>query len=151
MSNFEKAKKDVVALVDFLERCEKDYEKGKLKLNVSGELQREAAQQPGELGYYDELRAELKALRNYYDQKAKRIRGKLYREYLENYARALQKQDIEQYINADKRWQSADDLYQEVALIYEKYESLIEAFRSKGWMISHIIKLRTAGLEDALI
>jgi len=151
MSKFQKAKSDVTALVDFLDYCEAEYEKGKEKLRVSGELQKEAASQPAWLGRYDELRAELKALRNYYDGKAKRVRGSLYREYLEKYARALQKQDIEQYINSDKRWQSADDLYQEIAVIYEKFESLVEAFRSKGWMISHIVKLRSAGLEDALI
>jgi len=151
MLSLEKINRDPKALVDYLEKAEEEYEKGKSRLRVSGELQKEASEHPAWLGRLDEVRAELKALRNYYRGKADRVRGTLYREYLEQYSRALAARDIEQYINSDKRWQKADDLAQEIELLYSKYESLVEAFRSKGWAISHIVKLRVAGLEDALV
>ena len=151
MSKFNEAKNNPQALVEYLGWCEDQFAEGLGKLKVTGDLQKQAATQPAWLGRYDEIRAELKALRNYYDGKAKRRRGSLYREYLEQYQRSLQKQDIEQYINSDKRWQSADDVYQEVALIHDKFDSLVEAFRGKGWAISHIVKLRVSGLEDAIV
>ena len=151
MSKFNEAKGNPKALVDYLGWCEDEFKEGLEKLKIHGELQKQAAEQPAWLGRYDEIRAELKALRNWYDGKAKRRRGTLYREFLEQYSRALQHRDIEQYINSDKRWQSADDVYQEVALIHDKFDSLVEAFRAKGWAISHIVKLRVAGLEDAIV
>ena len=151
MLDLSKVKSDPKALIDYLDKAEDEYEKGKSKLRVSGELQKEASEHPAWLGRLDEIRAELKALKNYYRGKADRTRGTLYREYLEQYSRALGKQDIEQYINSDKRWQKEDDLAQEIELLYNKFENLVEAFKSKGWAISHIVKLRVAGLEDALI
>ena len=151
MSTFAKAKTDPKALLDFIEKCEREFDEGKERLKVRGALQQEAADQPAWLGYYDETRAELKALRDHFESKAKRIRASFYKEYMENYNRVLQKQDIEQYINNEPKWQSADDLHREISMLYDKFEGLVEAFKAKGWALSHIVKLRCNALEDALI
>ena len=101
MSKFREAKADPKVLVDYLVECEEAYERGNARLFVQGKLEEEAAQHAGWIGRYDEMRAELEALKKYYEGKARAKRGELYRKYLENYARSLQKQDIEQFINAN--------------------------------------------------
>ncbi len=151
MSKFREAKSDPKVLVEYLEECEEAYDRGKGKLFVQGKLEEEAAQHAGWIGRYDEMRAELEALKKYYEGKSRAKRGELYRKYLENYARSLQKQDIEQFINADADWQKTDEVLQEISLVHDKMESLVKALQAKGWNIGHVVKLRVQGLEDSLV
>lgn len=150
-TKFQQAKKSPKDLIDYLMECEAEIASGHKKLKVRGELQAEAAEQPSWLGFYDEMRATLKAIKTHYEAKAKKKRGELYKTYNENYQKTLRQSDIEQYINCHKDWTDLDDLCREITLTYEKMEGLVEALRAKGWAISYIVKLRTTGLEDALV
>lgn len=151
MSNFRAAKSDPAVLVAYLDDCEAAYERGKKKLFVEGKLETESAQHAGWLGYYDEMRAELEALKKLYEGKSKRKRAELYRKFLEEYPRALQSKDIDQFITTDKSWQKIDDVLQEIVLIHDKMQGLVANMQAKGWQISHIVKLRVTGLEDSLV
>jgi spore coat polysaccharide biosynthesis protein SpsF (cytidylyltransferase family) len=151
LSKFQEAKNDPAVLVAFLEECEEAYTRGRGKLFVEGNLVEQAAKHSGWLGRYDELRAELEALKKFYEGRGKRKRAELYRKFLEDYPRALQPRDIEQFINSNEDWQKIDDVYQEISLIHDKMKSLVEQMQAKGWQISHITKLITSGLEDAIV
>jgi len=151
VSKFREAKADPAVLVAYLMECEEAYERGNVKLFVQGKLEEEASQHAGWIGRYDEMRAELEALKKFYEGKSRKKRGELYRKFLENYPRALQKQDIEQFINADEEWAKIDEVLQEISLVHDKMKGLVESMRAKGWNIGHIIKLRVQGLEDSIV
>jgi hypothetical protein len=151
MSSFADAKKSAEGLLDFLEYCEEEYAKGQKRLKVAGEIMREAAEQPGLIGRFDQLRAELRALKSIHERKLKKQKGELWRHYLENYNRTLASKDIDQYIMSDQRYQNAENVVAEIEVIYDKMSGLVENLRAKGWSISYIVKLRSTGLEDALV
>ena len=151
MSSFAAAKKSAEGLLDFLEHCEEEYEKGQKRLKVAGEIMREAAEQPGLVGRFDQLRAELRALKSIHERKLRKQKGELWRHYLENYNRSLASKDIDQYIMSDKRYQNAENVVAEIEIVYDKMTGLVENLRAKGWSISYIVKLRSTGLEDALV
>ena len=150
-ATFEEAKKSAAGLLDFLDYCSEEYEKGQRRLKVAGELIRESSEQPGLVGRYDQLRAELRALKAIHERKLRKVKGELWRHYLENYNRTLGSKDIEQYILSDQRYQNAENVVCEIEVVYDKMHGLVENMRSKGWSISNNVKLRTSGLEDALV
>jgi hypothetical protein len=151
MSSFAEAKKSAEGLLDFLDHCEAEYENGLKRTKVAGEIIREAAEQPGLIARYDQLRIELKALKSIHETKLRRTKGELWRHYLENYNRTLASKDIDQYITAEQKYRNQEDIVQMIEVIYNKLESLVESLRAKGWSISNIVKMRTTGLEDALV
>ena len=151
MSRFAAAKKSAEGLLDFLEYCEEEYERNSKRLKVAGELTREAAEQPGLVGRVDQLRAELRALKSIHERKLRKQKGELWRHYLENYNRTLASKDIDQYIMSDQRYQNAENVVAEIEVIYDKMNGLVANLRAKGWSISYIVKLRSTGLEDALV
>lgn len=75
MTSFAEAKSSAIGLLDFLEHCDEKYQEGLKRTKVSGELTREAAEQPSWLARYDQLRIELKALKSIHETKLRRKKG----------------------------------------------------------------------------
>ena len=144
-------KRDSSKLGDYLEQCDSWFSEGAESLKITGNLETQTAEHAAWLGRYDEIRAELKHLKNIYSSKTEAVRGELYKKLKEHHPRELGKQDIERYIDADHTYQTWVDLYHEVSFAHDKFESLVEAYKAKGFSIGHIVKLRVAALEDAVV
>ena len=67
---------------------------------------------------------------------------------MENYARALTARDAEKYVDGEDEVIDYETLINEVALLRNKWLGLMKGLESKQWMLSHITKLRCAGMED---
>lgn len=121
-------------------------------LNMKGRrIEIISAELPGVIEQrYNQLQ-EIEAILEYMNGELNRIRSKKFREFLENYNRALSSRDAEKYVDGDKDVVSMAVLVNEVALLRNRWLGLHKALEAKNYMISNITRLRCAGLDDATI
>jgi hypothetical protein len=108
-------------------------------------------EQPGWLVFYDSRRAELKSALDYVEAQVHRTRGKLWKDYTENYSRELQSKDKEQYINHEPSYLSVYELYLELKDMYDQYVSVVDAFKARGYSLNNITRLVTSEASDYFI
>jgi hypothetical protein len=108
-------------------------------------------EQPSWLVYYDAKRAELKTALDYMDLSVQRVRGKLWKDYTENYSRDIQSKDKEQYINHEPTFIVAYELYLELKDLYDRYVSVVEAFKARGFALNNITRIVVASTTDYTI
>ena len=74
-----------------------------------------------------------------------------FKHFLEHYRRQLSSSDCKKYVDGDKEVVELAELINEVAYIRNQYVGIIKALEMKAFQINNIVKLRTAGIEDARI
>jgi hypothetical protein len=67
---------------------------------------------------------------------------------LEAYARALTSRDAEKYVDGEDEVIDYETIINEVALLRNRWLGILKGLEVKQWQIGHIVKLRTAGMED---
>jgi hypothetical protein len=103
------------------------------------------------MSYYDERRVELHAIVRYMEMYVEKVRGKLWRDYTENYSRELSPKDKDQYINNEKAFIDATSLFLEIRELYEKFESVVESFKARGYALNNITRIRIADMGDYVV
>ena len=83
--------------------------------------------------------------------KLRKIRRTHFQKYLEAYQRALTSRDAEKYVDGEEEVINFETLINEVALLRNKYLGIIKGLESKNFMLGHVVRLRTAGMEDISI
>lgn len=99
--------------------------------------------------FFDQKRIELHTLVKYFEQETQRVRGKLFRKYKETHSRDLGEREIIRYLDNEDAYLQINELYLEVKELYEKYQSVVDAFTTRGYALNNITKIRVASLEDA--
>ena len=94
---------------------------------------------------------EIEAILNYLNIKLRKIRRIHFQKYLESYARALTSRDVEKYVDGEDEVIDFETLINDVALLRNKWLGIMKGFESKNFMLGHIVKLRSAGMEDIQI
>lgn len=79
------------------------------------------------------------------------IKSKRFQHYFEHYNRTLTYRDAEKYVEGDQEVVDMLQLINEFALIRNVYTGIIKGLSSKDYMITNIVKLRVAGLDDATL
>lgn len=139
-------------LPDILDRYESALGDVEENLAIKGKkLEHANREHPAWQSYYDERRIELHTLYKYFELQIGRVRGKLYKDYTENYSRELDTRSKDKYIDHEKDFLKASDLYLEVKDLHDRYAAVVDAFRSRGFALNNITKIRVAALEDAVI
>jgi len=101
-----------------------------------------------DLMFYDMMLQECKTIEDTIRLKIEEVESSLYRHLNENNGnRALGTTDIKQYIKSEPRYVQAYEILLEVVHVKRKLEAIVEALKSLGWSIGHIVKLRIAQLE----
>lgn len=106
---------------------------------------------PKNLNVYDRYYQEMKSVEEWMLIKREKIQAKLWKKYLEGYARALSAKDIQMYIQGDPEYVQFSELIVEVSSIKAKLQSIVKGFEQMGWMVGHIVKLRVAELQDTVL
>jgi len=101
--------------------------------------------------YYDQRRIELYTLVKYIEGLVASVRGKLFRSYTETYQRDISDRAKDQYINNEPAYLSMQEIYLEVKDIHDRYQAVCDAYKSRGYALNNITKIRVASLEDAII
>ena len=124
----------------------------KADLTLKGRpLERISAELPGVVEMrYNQLQ-EIEAILEFLNIKLQRVRTEAFRNYLEHNDRALSSRDAGVYADGDSDVADMATLINEFALLRNKWIGLHKAIEAKSFQINNIVKLRTAGLDDATI
>jgi hypothetical protein len=136
------------AIPDFIAHYENELEQAKQDCRLGGLVERNIKDLPGITEHRFNQLQEIEAVLNYLNIQLRKIRRRHFQKYLENYARALTARDAEKYVDGEDEVIDFETLINEVALLRNRWLGVMKGLDSKQWMSGHIVKLRTAGMED---
>jgi hypothetical protein len=139
---------DLGAIPDFIAHYERELEDAKKDCKVSGLLERAIKELPGNTEHRFNQLQEIEAVLNYLNIQLRKIRRKHFQKYLEAYARALTSRDAEKYVDGEDEVVDFETIINEVALLRNKWLGILKGLDAKQWQMGHIVRLRTAGMED---
>lgn len=142
---------DLAQLPNAIDYFMAEYEEAKYEVQLRGSLEKQAAAIPGQFEHRFAQIQEIEAILEHLNIELKAIRSKYHRQYLEHYQRALTSRDIDRYIDGELEVVDMCKLINEFALVRNTWIGISKAFSDKSYKISDIVKLRTAGFEDASV
>ncbi len=132
----------------FINFYEDELTQAKFECGIKGNLEKNIANLPGITEHRFNQLQEIEAILNYLNLQLRKIRKKHFQKYLENYARALTSRDAEKYVDGEDEVIDFETIINEVALLRNKWLGLMKGLESKNFMLGHVSRLRTAGMED---
>lgn len=108
-------------------------------------------EQPSWLSFYDERRIELSTYVRFFEMEEKRVRGMLFKSYLEHYSRDLGERAIEKYIDTEQAYLEVHEKLLVVKELASQFESIVESFKARGYALNNITRIRVASLEDVVL
>jgi hypothetical protein len=138
-------------LPDFISHYESELVSAKSDVKVYGNVEKNIAALPGVTEYRFNQLQEVEAVLRYLEIQLRKIRRKHFQKYLEKYNRNLSSRDAEKYVDGEDEVIDYEVLINEVALLRNKWTGIIKALESKNFMLGHVVRLRTAGMEDISI
>jgi hypothetical protein len=133
---------------DFIAYYEKELEEAKQDVRIKGLVEKNITALPGITEHRFNQLQEIEAILNHLNIQLRKIRRKHFQKYLEGYARALTSRDAEKYVDGEDEVIDFETIINEVALLRNRWLGVMKGLDSKSWMSGHIVKLRTAGMED---
>lgn len=138
-------------LPDFIEHYNTELQSAKLEVSIKGSIEKSLAGLPGITEYRFNQLQEIEAVLGFLNMKLRQLRSQTFKKYLENYNRALTSRDAEKYVDGESDIIDMETLVNEVALLRNRYLGIMKGLEAKQWQLGHIVRLRTAGMEDATI
>ena len=148
MNWYSKIVDSLANIPDFINHYENELRSAKFEISVKGKVEKNLADLPGLTEHRFNQLQEIEAVLNYLNIQLRKIRRKHFQKYLEGYNRALTSRDAEKYVDGEEEVIDFDCIINEVALIRNKWLGLMKGLESKNFMLGHITRLRTAGMED---
>jgi hypothetical protein len=130
---------------------ENELMSAKADCKISGNVERSVANLPGITEHRFNQLQEIEAILNYLNIQLRKIRRKHFQKYLESYARALTSRDAEKYVDGEDEVIDFETIINEVALVRNKWLGMMKGLDSKNFMLGHVVRLRTAGMEDVTV
>jgi hypothetical protein len=138
-------------LPDFVSYYETELVAAKIETSIKGNIEKNIAALPGITEQRFNQLQTIEAVLDYLNVQLRKTRSLAFRKYLENYNRVLTSRDAERYCDAEQEVIDMETLVNTVSLLRNKWLGIIKALESKNFMLGHIVRLRTAGMEDASI
>lgn len=142
---------DLALLPDFIAHFQAELTEARRECSVKGNIERNLANLPGITEHRFNQLQEIEAVLEYLNIQLRRIRRTHFQKYLENYQRALSSRDVDKYVDGEPEVINYQILINEVALLRNNYLGILKGLESKNFMLGHISRLRTAGMEDAVV
>lgn len=136
---------------NFIEYYERELGAAKADIKIQGKVEKELSNLPGETEHRFNQLQEIEAVLEFLNIQLRKIRQKHYKKYLEAYARALTSRDAEKYAEAEDEVIDMETIINEVALLRNKWLGVMKGIESKNFMLGHVVRLRTAGMEDIVV
>ena len=135
----------------FINFYEDELIQAKFECGIKGNLEKNIANLPGITEHRFNQLQEIEAVLNYLNIQLRKIRRKHFQKYLETYARQLSSRDAEKYVDGEDEVIDYETIINEVALLRNKWLGVMKGLESKNFMLGHVVRLRTAGMEDIVI
>jgi hypothetical protein len=142
---------DLSAIPSFIDYYEAELIVAKTELKIAGNVERALSNLPGITEQRFNQLQEIEAVLEFLNIQLRKIRQKHYKKYLEAYARALTSRDAEKYAEAEDEVIDMETIINEVALLRNKWLGVMKGIESKNFMLGHVVRLRTAGMEDIVV
>jgi hypothetical protein len=142
---------DLSHIPDFIAHYERELQEAKRDCKISGVLEHRIKELPGITEQRFNQLQEIEAVLEYLNIRLRKIRRTHFQKYLEAYARALSARDAEKYVDGEDEVIDMETIINEVALIRNKWLGVLKGLDSKQWQMGHIVRLRTAGMEDVTL
>lgn len=151
MTWYSKVTNNISYLPDFIDYYNHELIKAKAECGVKGIVEKNISALPGITEHRFNQLQEIEAVLNYMNIQLRKIRRRHFQKYLENYQRALTSRDAEKYVDGEDDVIDYETLINEVALLRNQWLGIMKGLDTKQWQLGHIVKLRTAGMEDISI
>ena len=142
---------DIGQIPGFINYFESELEEAKRECIVKGIVERNITSLPGITDHRFNQLQEIEAVLNHLNIQLRRIRRKHFQKYLEGYARALTSRDAEKYVDGEDEVIDFETIINEVALLRNRWLGIMKGLDTKQWQMGHVVRLRTAGMEDIRI
>jgi len=136
------------AIPDFINHYENELADAKKDCRISGIVEKNITALPGITEHRFNQLQEIEAVLNYLNIQLRKIRRKHFQKYMENYARALTSRDAEKYTDGEDEVIDYETLINEVAYLRNRWLGILKGLDTKQWQMGHVVRLRTAGMED---
>ena len=142
---------DLGRIADAIPYFENELKDAKFECSIKGSLEKSSASLPGVTEHrYNQLQ-EVEAILEHIEIMLRQERSKVFRKYLEHYNRQLSSRDAEKYVDGEHSVIDLTHLLNQFALLRNKFLGILKGLEVKQWQIGHIVRLRTAGMEDIVI
>jgi hypothetical protein len=145
---YSKVVADLGNIPDFIAYYERELEEAKRDVRIGGIMEKNISALPGITEHRFNQLQEIEAILNHLNIQLRKIRRRHFQKYLEGYARALTSRDAEKYVDGEDEVIDFETIINEVALLRNRWLGIMKGLDNKSWMSGHIVRLRTAGMED---
>lgn len=142
---------NIAEIPAFITYYESELQEAKLECSVKGIVEKNITALPGITEHRFNQLQEIEAVLNHLNIQLRKIRRKHFQKYLEGYARALSSRDAEKYVDGEDEVIDFETIINEVALLRNRWLGIMKGLDTKQWQMGHVVKLRTAGMEDIKI
>ena len=151
MNWYTKVTQNLGVIPDFITHYESELISAKKEVSIYGNVEKNIASLPGVTEHRFNQLQEIEAVLNYLNIQLRAIRRKHFQKYLEAYNRALTSRDAEKYVDGEDEVIDFETIINEVALLRNRWLGIMKGLEAKQWQMGHIVRLRTAGMEDITI
>lgn len=142
---------DISVIPDFISHYENELQEARFDVGVKGVVEKNLSALPGLMERHFNQLQEVEAVLNLLNLQLRKIKRRHFQKYLEAYARQLTSRDASLYTEGEEEVVDFETIINSVALIRNQYLGIIKGLESKNFMLGHIVRLKTAGMEDVTI
>ena len=142
---------DLSKIPDFIEYYESELQQARREVGLNGLVEKNIKELPAVTEIRFGQLQEVEGVLNFLNIQLRKIRRKHFKKYLETYPRALTSRDAEKYVDGEDEVVDFETIINEVALLRNRWLGIMKGLDSKQWMSGHVVRLRTAGMEDVTI
>ena len=151
MNWYDKVSRDISNIPNAVAYYEAELIEAKQDVRIACNIEKASSQMPGIVEERFNQLQEIEGILEYLNIELRRLRSQHFRKYLENYQRQLSSRDCEKFVEGEADVVDFEKIINDFALLRNKWLGIIKALDIKQWQLSNIVKLRTAGLEDATL
>jgi hypothetical protein len=148
---YSKVVADLGNIPDFIAHYEHELDVAKSECRIGGLVEKNITALPGITEHRFNQLQEIEAVLNFLNIQLRKIRRRHFQKYLEGYARALTSRDAEKYVDGEDEVIDFETIINEVALLRNRFLGIMKGLDTKQWQMGHVVRLRTAGMEDITV
>ena len=133
---------------DFIAYYDNELEDARRDVRIGGLVEKNITALPGITEHRFNQLQEIEAVLNHLNIQLRKIRRKHFQKYLEGYARALTSRDAEKYVDGEDEVIDFETIINSVALLRNQFLGILKALESKNFMLGHLVRLKSSGMED---
>lgn len=145
---YNKIVSDLGEIPAFINYYENEIAVAKAEIKIRGRVEKELSDLPGMTEHRFNQLQEIEAVLEYLNIQLRKIRRRHFQKYLEAYQRALTSRDAEKYVDGEDEVIDFETIINEVALLRNRWLGIMKGLDTKQWQMGHVVRLRTAGMED---